>query len=111
MKTLNTPVSLTIKELSKSGDQYKAIGVSTQHLTASDREQIEILAKSNDYNTILHRETGWIVKLYETEEKVRSLIPLSETFHQLASSVLNAGFRLIEFDLEGLEYEHLPLFE
>ncbi|NLC21322.1 MAG: hypothetical protein GX771_05330 [Halomonadaceae bacterium] len=103
-----------INELKRSEDQYKVIGISTGHLPECDMKRLATMGGATGSTMILPRESGVLVKLYESEEP-RNLADdypgLSDAFYCVLGLARDAGFGMVEFDADATAYEGLPWHE
>ncbi len=105
---MNTNMISISTELEKSIDQYRVVCLSTGHVTDTDREVLEDLARNRKENMIMGREYGWFIKLYEDE--ATRFEGVSEHVHHILDAAFNAGFRMVEFDRDAKIYNTLPTF-
>lgn len=88
-------------------DTYKAIAISTSHLTQDDKDKLTNTAES-DCGMIVERDTGYFIKLYDEVEYTRNLIDnLSQGAQDVIMACHDGGFTMIEFDRDAdelLEY-------
>jgi hypothetical protein len=96
--------------LSNVDDQYRVIGVSTAHLSESDRSMLETLSTNPDCNMVMGQESGWFIKLYEEPENNTGYAGMSDNFHQLLNKVHESGYRMVEFNCDADVHEALPTF-
>ena len=102
--------SLQMK-LKNHAEQYKAIALSTGHLTEEDVMTLTNMVHRT--NMVTMRDTGWFVKLYEIENKDASDIEawreyypfVSDSLMTILQCVYLSGFRMIEFDSDAEEIE------
>lgn len=92
-------------------DEYRAIALSTAHITEADRDELAAAATDGD-TMVLMRESGFFIKLYEETEdgdgQSNYRHGVSESIKQIIRWAYNAGYRMIEFDsdapfLEGFQ--------
>lgn len=108
--------ALDIQMLTPKPEIYKTLVVSTSHISQKDSDNIAQAAK-NGGGTIFVREFGFIVKLIRTsviEEDIRFNKEDYEEFPTLVPIILAAlhlGCEAIEVDVDGPEYEQLPIYD
>lgn len=102
---------MAIDALESSKDQYKAISISTSHLTMADMLRLTSLAYSDSNGAmILSRDTGFFQKLYnESEYNINK--SMSPEYNFIVETAHQAGFRMIEFDSSATEFDCFPEFE
>lgn len=100
---------LSQSELAMSDDQYKALGVSVEHLTDTDLKLLEAMADNPENNMVMGRATGWLVKLYGNEGESEKYSGMSEGFQDVLKKASEAGFRLVEFDTDATTYNAFPV--
>lgn len=110
MKSVGANNGASESALSASEEQYKAIGLSTGHVKESDHVILERMASKLQYNQVMNRETGWLVKLYDGSDMITDYFKaLSPEFREMLVTVYKSGFRMIEFDMDIDPEEH-PMF-
>lgn len=97
-------------ELERTEDSYKAIGISTYHLSLDDTVDLDGLAFDRECNMVMKRDTGWFVKLYDSPQ-ANDREHLTEHLKSLFRACLGAGFRMIEFDADASIYHNLQTFD
>lgn len=97
-------------DLLNTDDQYKCIGISTGHLTPHDIEQLRHLAARDDFQMVMERDTGFMVKLHEESEYFAD-DPYSDNLLGILMSVHQAGYRLVEFDSDATIMPDMEFFE
>ncbi|MDC8832834.1 DUF5983 family protein [Alteromonas gilva] len=80
------------------------------HLTPNDIEQLRNLAARDDFQMVMERDTGFVVKLYEEVEDFAGE-PYSCNLLGLLMSAHQAGFRMVEFDSDATILEDVPSFD
>lgn len=107
-------MSNPITEFRMSADQYKVICVCTAHVRAADFDVLAKLADADD--TIMIRNTGALVKVYEREPDDASELEddypgLSDAFYKVMAHARAAGFTAVEFDCDATIYNTLPTYD
>jgi len=92
-------------------DQYKAIGVSSAHLTLDDYNALEILGHDEDCGMVMGRDTGWLIKLYDMPENNLGYEGMSDTFHKILVDAVEAGYRLVEFDTSAAVHDEFKVMQ
>jgi hypothetical protein len=96
--------------LASTEEQYKTLGVSTSHILLKDHDVLTELAASKNVNMITERETGWFVKLYDDAQQNAQYPNMSEHFNAVLTAAFNAGFRMVEFDVDVTLHDDMPIF-
>jgi len=99
-------------KLNDSLDQYRTIGISTAHITATDAQRLDIV----DHPRLLARDTGAFIKLLpmvddDTDTLAGQFPGFSDAFYQVLATALAAGYQMVELDADATQYDHLPVFE
>ena len=97
--------------LNATEDQYRVIGISTDHLSREDRDYLESLAKDPAIGMVMGRDTGWFLKLYEDLDLNLDYPAMSPSLQAIITCVHMAGFRMIEFDCDATSYEVWEMHE
>ena len=107
-----------ISEFKVSEDTYLCLGINICHMPEEDSNKLEALCKHCD--NILEREYGFIIKLLEEDaEKVTSqnFEYFSTTWEfpdrvvEILSVAYDAGYRMVEFDVDAKYYKRLEDFD
>jgi hypothetical protein len=105
-------------ELATSLDRFRAICVSTSHITQEDNDRLQRIADARDPyahpagNLIGSRLNGFWVKLYDEHEmNAATFEDFSPDFRRLMWVAIAAGFRMIELDSDAATYTHLATFD
>lgn len=79
---------------------YKAMAISTAHLSEADIQALHTAANDASNNRVLSRATGFLIKLPECSAYVMSAEYLNghETLRQIILYAVAQGCRLLEFD-------------
>jgi hypothetical protein len=96
--------------LASTEEQYKTLAVSTSHILLKDHDVLTELAASKNVNTITERETGWFVKLYDDAQRNGQYPNMSVHFNAILVAAFNAGFRMVEFDVDATLHDDMPIF-
>ena len=100
-----------LEAFKSTSDPYQAIGVSASHLTADDALLLEDMAEDQENNKVAGRETGWFIKLEETGSHGHSMFQsMSDQFKLILEVAINSGYRLVELDLDGEEFDQLEVY-
>ncbi|WP_305843182.1 hypothetical protein [Photobacterium leiognathi] len=113
--------SIEKNELSNANDQYRVIGISTEHLSTNDMAYLDHIARmENDENAawdgvpfafVGKRQEGYFVKMYEQLDFENSKITLpQDQLQHIALTALKAGYRMIEFDCDADSYEQFKSY-
>ncbi|WP_370238617.1 DUF5983 family protein [Neptunomonas phycophila] len=103
-------MSTTTKRITES---YTCAAISTGNLTEEDALLLKHLANTGSQQ-ILQRESGFFIKLIETDDSAEScnLHPqYSPSLLGIIDFVYMAGARMIEFDKDAKAIEGFPVFE
>lgn len=97
-------------------DTYSCIGINICHLGDDDKHTLDCAFSGE---MVMERDTGWFVKLYEFDEKeeggtLESFFKatykgITPTLLTIFCEAYSAGYRLIEFDMDALVIEGLPM--
>ena len=95
--------------LRNADDQYRALGVSTAHITESDCLRLT----ESDHSRIAARETGAFVKLYPYPPipHHRTMPGFSDHFYAVLNAVQKAGYNMVEFDADADTHNCLPVVQ
>jgi hypothetical protein len=98
-------------ELATSLDRFRAICVSTAHITQADNDRLARMA-ANVSGMVSARECGFWVKLYDEHAmNAATFEDFSPDFQRLMWVAIAAGFRMIELDSDAATYNHLATFD
>lgn len=99
-------------------DLYRCIGINIAHLNEEDKQTIDCCYS---HDMAAERETGWFVKLYELDEDLAHLgleryyraayEDITPNLLTIFCAAYEAGYRMIEFDIDALVVDGLPVFE
>lgn len=91
-------------------ETYKAVAVSTQHLTEESLEWLAQRKVHHDFNMCTFRDTGAFLKLYEDyDDNIIKGMP--SDLINVIGFCWNHGARIIEFDNAVNPIDELPIFE
>lgn len=102
--------------IATTDDEYRTVCVSTAHLRSEDIKALDALCETN---MVMHRDTGFFVKLYEDIDHYDMSLPGAENskYRLLSDECLtilrdahDAGYRMVEFDSDAEKYEPYPEF-
>lgn len=98
-------------------DTFSCIGINICHLSEDDKHTLDCAFSGE---MVMERDTGWFVKLYEFDEKEEDgtledfftvlYQGITPTLLTIFCEAYQAGFRLIEFDMDALIVKDLPVF-
>lgn len=91
-------------------ETYKALAVSTAHLTPEDIIILQQEAADSEEWMVMAREPGFFIKLYD-EVDANLHHGHSESIKKIIEYAVNQGFRMIEFDRDASELELFPVYE
>jgi hypothetical protein len=103
-----------MSKLNSHKDQFKAICLSTAHLTKEDYDLLGSLACEHGESMHMDRDTGFFIKLYEedgSDESLNTRKDYSGSLNRIVREAAEAGFRMIEFDCDAEVCEAFPTFE
>tara|TARA_R110002167_G_scaffold204404_1_gene408434 strand:+ start:3741 stop:4055 length:315 start_codon:yes stop_codon:yes gene_type:complete len=95
-------------ELLAEIETYKAVALSTGHLTEADRDYLAVL--STQSSMVMSRDEGFFVKLYE-EMEPSTIAHFGETLGAVIEWAYSLGVRLVEFDRDANTSDLFPTFE
>lgn len=91
-------------------ETYKAIAVSTSHLSPDDMELFESIVDTHNTTMLTKRDTGFFLKLYgELENDQRE--EYSATLNLVIARALASNALMIEFDADGSVVDGIPRYD
>lgn len=101
---------MATSQIENGMETYKAVALSTSHLSPDDMDLFERVVSMHNYNMLTKRETGFFLKLYgELESDQRE--EFSATLNRVIAMALNAGALMIEFDADATVVDGIPRYD
>lgn len=99
----------------RSEEHYRAVAMSTAHLTEEDRAALAEAVDNGD-QMVLQRQSaflqqGFFLKLFDAETPQNFRHGHSETIKNIIRWAHQSGYRLIEFDCDAEKLALFPVFE
>ncbi len=96
-------------------ETYRAVAISTGHLSRADRQMLTARAHDQQDNMVLQRPTGWFVKLYAPDGDItaqsNALTFQSSQLNAVLIEAAAAGFQLVEFDADAGCIDDLQVYD
>ncbi|MDQ2077511.1 hypothetical protein [Marinimicrobium sp. ABcell2] len=104
--------SINTQSQSQPRDVYQVVTLSKAHLSFDD---IAVLEWSAGQNMIMESETGFFVKLYEDDSNGAGSANYRDGYSDTLKGIIrwahDSGYRMIEFDSDGMKLERFPSYE
>ena len=111
-------MGLLTEQFKAHRDVYSCIGINIAHLGDEDKHTLDCAFSGE---MVMERDTGWFVKLYEFDKKEEGgtletfftelYQGITPTLLTIFCEACQAGYRLIEFDMDALIVKDLPVFD
>jgi len=92
-------------------ESYRAVAISTSHLTEKDRDALEETAQDQEETMVMSREYGFFIKLYPDDSVLNYRYGHSDTIKDIIKWAVHSEYQMIEFDRDAGALEQFPEFE
>jgi len=96
---------------SASIEMYRAIALSTAHITVEDNDVLQTASDDPENNVVMSRESGFLVKLSALDSADNLRYVVSEEAKNILRWAETMGCRLVEFDNAASEIDGFPIFD